>query len=362
VTDPVAAAVADHATSVSPRSERPSPRLLPPTPAAAAAEAASRRERTATARRTIVAVVAAAAVAIVAVTGWITTNRGPAPVATRVVADPIPPPVDIPPPVNSVPAPHAEEARPAGPAAGAENGRTAAVPGPAEKSPPSAGGTDSTAKPPPAAPAATPPAEQPGTSASAAGTASAKQLFAEGSSRNAGLRYVIIQKNADGVEAEVDPDTTFHSGDLVRFAFEPSIDGYLYVVQEGSSGTWSVLFPHPMINGGTNAVRRSEKYTVPSNGWFRFNNAAGTERAFVFLSKDPLDTLPGFKEPVERMESVRQSVVDDLKRSINPRDLVFERDPPANPGAPGPKRQSTFVVNRDELGKFVSATIQLVHQ
>jgi hypothetical protein len=132
-------------------------------------------------------------------------------------------------------------------------------------------------------------------------------------------------------------------------------------VQEGSSGKWNMLFPSPQINGGTNAVQRGQKYSIPSQGWFKFDSSAGTERAFVFLSKEPMNSLPGFKEPVTRMESVGQAVVDDLKRSVRSRDLVFEKERPADPGAPG-KRQSTFVVNRDELGKFVSATIQLVHQ
>ena len=139
---------------------------------------------------------------------------------------------------------------------------------------------------------------------------------------------------------------------------EPNIDGFLYVVQEGSSGKWNMLFPSPQINAGTNAVQRGQKISIPSQGWFRFDNSAGTERAFVFLSKEPMNALPGFKEPVTKMESVGQSVVDDLKRSIQSRDLIFEKEPVTA----GAKRQANFVVNRDELGKFVSATINLIHQ
>jgi len=140
------------------------------------------------------------------------------------------------------------------------------------------------------------------------------------------------------------------------------VDGYLYLVQEGSSGKWDMLFPNPQINGGVNAVRKGQKYTIPSQGWFVFRDPPGAERAFVFLSKEPLETLPGFKQPVTKNEAVNQAVVDDLKSKIKSRDLVFEKDKPADSGGPGAKNQAMFVVNRDELGKSVSTTIQLVHQ
>ena len=144
--------------------------------------------------------------------------------------------------------------------------------------------------------------------------------------------------------------------------FEPNVDGYLFVVQEGSSGKWDMLFPNPQINGGTNVVRKGQKYTIPSEGWFRFDNTPGNERVFVFLSKEPLRSLPGFEAPVTEREAFGQTVVDDLKSRVKSRDLVFEKEKPADSEGAGPKNQSMFVVNRDELGKSVSATMQLVHQ
>src|SRR5262249_48170841 len=111
------------------------------------------------------------------------------------------------------------------------------------------------------------PASPPSTTIPATATtlreASAKELFAakpdaNGVGVNAGLRFRLIRL-ADGQQAEVDPaTTTFHSGDRVRFAFDSNIDGYLYVVQQGSSGRWTVLFPGSKINGGRNAVKRAE--------------------------------------------------------------------------------------------------------
>ena len=176
---------------------------------------------------------------------------------------------------------------------------------------------------------------------------------------NPGLKYRLIESRGSSGEADADPTATFHSGDRVRFAFASNIDGYLYVVQRGSSGQWTVLFPDPEANGGRNAVRKGDDYVVPNNGWFAFDDTPGTEEVFVVLSKQPLDALPGFQAPVIRRESVNASVVDSLQRSIQSRDLVFEKDRPAV--VDGRTKQATYVVNRAELANRVAAFIPLQH-
>src|SRR6185503_8813017 len=75
--------------------------------------------------------------------------------------------------------------------------------------------------------AATSPATAAVAPAPPAESAGAKKLFVENGSRNLGLRYAIVQQTAGG-DAEVTPDTTFHSGDRIRFMFEPNVDGYLF--------------------------------------------------------------------------------------------------------------------------------------
>jgi len=201
-------------------------------------------------------------------------------------------------------------------------------------------------------------------SAPAAPTAAgASALFAQtsdsvGGAVNTGLRYRIVRLDDSG-ETAVDPSTTvFHSGDRVRFVFDANIDGYLYVVQQGSSGRWDVLFPTAEINGGRNAIKRSEEYEVPTGGWFRLAPPAGTEQVFVFLSAEPMAQLPGFDRPVTRVETLAESVVEDLQQRIASRDLVFEKA--ANAG--DRRGQATYVVNRAEVGRAVAASIALTHQ
>ncbi len=191
----------------------------------------------------------------------------------------------------------------------------------------------------------------------------AKALFAKSGATgavNAGLRYRLTRRSPDGTEGDVESTTTFRSGDRVRFSFDSNIDGFLYVVQQGSSGRWTVLFPGPRINDGKNAIQRGEEYQVPSNDWFLFDATPGSEQVFVFLSRDPMAQLPGFDRPVTKPETILASVVDDLRNRITSRDLIFEKDAAPITDA-GARSQATYVVNRTELGQAVSASITLSH-
>jgi hypothetical protein len=62
---------------------------------------------------------------------------------------------------------------------------------------------------------------------------------------------------------------------------------------------------------------------------------------------------------VTRYETVVASVVDDLKRRVQSRDLVFEKDRPS--ATPGGAVQATYVVNKAEVANAVAASIALVH-
>ena len=171
-----------------------------------------------------------------------------------------------------------------------------------------------------------------------------------------GLRFRLIQAGANDSPIDVDPAKEFQTGDRIRFAFESNIDGYLYVAQQGTSGNWTVLFPNEEINGGRNAVKRFQEYEVPQDNWFRFDGPAGTERLFVFLSREPMKTLPGFDRPVKSFQPGNATMIAELQGSIQSRDLVFAKDSGTS------KTQATYVVNKAEVGKAVTASFNLTHK
>ena len=206
---------------------------------------------------------------------------------------------------------------------------------------------------PPASAAAAKPAEPP----PVARDLGAKEMFSSTDANvSPGLRFRLIQAGANDAPMDVDPAKDFATGDRIRFAFEANIDGYLYVAQQGTSGNWTVLFPNEEINGGRNAVKRFQEYAVPDDNWFRFDGPAGTERLFVFLSREPMKTLPGFDRPVKSFQPGNATMIAELQGSIQSRDLVFAKDPAQS------KTQATYVVNKAEVGKAVTASFNLTHK
>jgi len=186
----------------------------------------------------------------------------------------------------------------------------------------------------------------------------AKEMFASTDTSNVspGLRFRLMQAGANDAPADVDPSKEFQTGDRVRFAFESNIDGYLYVAQQGTSGNWTVLFPNPDINGGRNAVKRFQEYSIPDDGYFEMRPPSGTEKVFVFLSREPLATLPGFQQPVKTYEKGNAPMIASLQGTIASRDLVFAKDSASS------KVQATYVVNKAEVGKAVTASFDLTHK
>jgi serine/threonine protein kinase len=310
---------------------------------------------------------AAALVALSVIGGasYMMMNGGsPAPETTIAAADPGGAPPVVPP----------AEPPPTNPAAPATNTATtpattpAAVPAPVSNPPAdlvpksTAAPTAKTDPPKPTPNVATPATNGGAVPAVVPVVAAADKMFTD--APNTGLRYRVSRVARTGTETDIDPaTTTFRSGDRVRLSFESNVDGYLYLVQQGSSGRWSVLFPNPEINGGRNRVRKSAEYQVPDeDGFFEFDANPGVENLFVYFSQEPMQELPGFgNKPVTKPETLTASAVSQLQGTIASRDLSFGRDPkPATKS--GNIIQANYVVNKSELGKAVSASFTLKHE
>ncbi len=107
-----------------------------------------------------------------------------------------------------------------------------------------------------------------------------------------GLRYSVHKQQPDGSYAEVSVDNTFHEGDALRLSIMSNEPGYLYVIQQGSSGTWSSIFPD--AKSGSNRIEAGTPYQVPGDPQkFRVDNRPGTEKLFVVLSREPISDLGG---------------------------------------------------------------------
>jgi hypothetical protein len=186
----------------------------------------------------------------------------------------------------------------------------------------------------------------------------AREMFAANDANvSPGLRFRLIQAGAGDAPMDVDPAKQFTTGDRIRFAFESNIDGYLYVAQQGTSGNWNILYPHPDINGGRNSVKKLSEIVIPDDNYFRLDPPSGDEHVFVFLSREQMATLPGFSQPVTKpFQSGSAPMIASLQSSIQSRDLVLAKEPSTS------KTQATYVVNKAELGKAVTASFTITHK
>lgn len=107
-----------------------------------------------------------------------------------------------------------------------------------------------------------------------------------------GLRCSVLLRDAGGLYAEVAPGAVFHSGDHIRLSLLANAPGYFYVIQQGSSGLWSPVFPGPRSAENANSIAAGQPQLVPGGTQaFAFDQNPGDEKLFVILSRTPIGDI-----------------------------------------------------------------------
>jgi hypothetical protein len=147
-----------------------------------------------------------------------------------------------------------------------------------------------------------------------------------------GLRYSLLRRGAARTFDEISPDATFRAGDLVRISVTSNQRGYLYIIQKGSSGEWTPLFPDPQISGGDNLVAPETRYEVPGKPGeaFRIEGQPGEEKVFILLTRSPEADMDKLIASLRQGESqdepgARDRVLDHIRSQTSARDLVFAK-------------------------------------
>jgi hypothetical protein len=103
---------------------------------------------------------------------------------------------------------------------------------------------------------------------------------------------IVLERNEAGAWKTIDPGLVLTQGDLLRFRFRSTFDGYLYVINSGTSGTQSLLFPGDST-GRNNRVVASRDYFIPStSASFQVAGPAGHDVVYWLVSPIPLDGNP----------------------------------------------------------------------
>lgn len=100
-----------------------------------------------------------------------------------------------------------------------------------------------------------------------------------------GVRYWIDLVEANGQLRRVTTDHVFRAGDRIRLNVQSNREGYLSLLNLGSSGRATPLFP-PVGQDG--AVLANQTYQVPASGFLRFDSTPGEETIVLLLSPTPL--------------------------------------------------------------------------
>jgi hypothetical protein len=104
-----------------------------------------------------------------------------------------------------------------------------------------------------------------------------------------GLDISLERKTAAGKIEPMAPDHVFEPGDVIRFRVKSDFDGYLYVMDQGSSGSFSTVFPSQQA-GADNSIHKGQSYLLPATdeSWFEIGGPSGFDVFYFLLSPSPI--------------------------------------------------------------------------
>jgi Domain of unknown function (DUF4384) len=106
-------------------------------------------------------------------------------------------------------------------------------------------------------------------------------------------RMEITLERLDGEDwRSVDPALVLAKGDRVRFRFRTNFDGYLYVMNQSTSGLYEQLFPREET-GQDNHIAGNKEYQVPATSTaFRIDGPPGYETVYWLVTPARLTGAP----------------------------------------------------------------------
>jgi len=95
---------------------------------------------------------------------------------------------------------------------------------------------------------------------------------------------IVVERREANTWRAVDPSLVLASGERVRFRFRSNFNGFLYVMNHSSSGSYEQLFPHEE-SGRDNRIEAGREYLVPATKTaFRITGPPGYETLYWMVS------------------------------------------------------------------------------
>jgi hypothetical protein len=107
------------------------------------------------------------------------------------------------------------------------------------------------------------------------------------------LRITLEKKAPDGKITPVGSDHVFDQGDTVHFKVQSDFDGFIYVMDQGTSGKFASVYPSAEA-GSNNRVAQGQMFSIPSidESWFEISGPAGFDVLYFLLSPESIATPP----------------------------------------------------------------------
>jgi hypothetical protein len=101
---------------------------------------------------------------------------------------------------------------------------------------------------------------------------------------------IVLERREAGTWHAIDPGLVLEQNDRVRFRFQTNFDGFLYVMNQSTSGTYAMLFPGE-DTGRENRIAAGKDYVVPATQTlFRIAGPAGHEIVYWMVTPAELHT------------------------------------------------------------------------
>jgi hypothetical protein len=96
---------------------------------------------------------------------------------------------------------------------------------------------------------------------------------------------ILLEKEDHGKATVMEPGHVFESGDRLRFRFTPNFGGTLFVMDRGTSGSYTLLFPKE-DTGTDDKIEAGKAYLLPGSdkGWFRVTGPAGHDVVYFVVT------------------------------------------------------------------------------
>jgi hypothetical protein len=182
---------------------------------------------------------------------------------------------------------------------------------------------------------------------------------------------ITLERQEGAAWKAVDPGLVFENGDRVRFRFRANFDGYLYVMDYGTSGRYSLLFPREET-GQENRIESGKQYRIPATEtWFRIDGPPGHDVVYWLVSPLPLaGGAAGFPPPPKQAQPPKTLLprCDDsifrarglcIDSSAGLRAIPESEQLPENLQGIGRARSRELIIMRKEQSSLVSSPVPL---